>query len=163
MASHVFHEVYLHLTWHTKDDAPLLIPTLEPIVHNVLTNRCHQTKGVYLHAINGTPTHVHVAVNIEPQVTISDLVGELKGFSSHEVNHQMRMKRLEWQRGFGVVSFGKRQLPWVQKYTARQKEHHTTGRVQARLERVSFDDDGIELNSSTRAGSRLKPAGMGSA
>ena len=23
------------------------------------------------------------------------------------------MKRLVWQRGFGVVSFGKKQLPWV--------------------------------------------------
>ena len=30
MSGHVFHEIYLHLTWHTKDDSPLLIPSLEP-------------------------------------------------------------------------------------------------------------------------------------
>src|SRR5438105_4501201 len=151
MASHVFHEIYLHITWHTKDDSPLLIPSLEPVVYKLLTNRCHQTKGVYLHAINGTPTHVHVTINIEPHIVISDLIGELKGFSSHEVNKQKRMKRLEWQRGFGVVSFGRKQLSWVQDYIARQKEHHATGRIQTRLEKDSFDDDGSDLDASRRA------------
>ena len=147
MASHVYHEIYLHITWHTKDDSPLLIPNIEPIVHEILTGRCHATKGVYLHGINGTPTHIHLAINIEPQVTISELVGELKGFSSHEFNKQQRMKRLEWQRGFGVVSFGQRNLPWVQSYIARQKEHHATGQLQDRMERVSFDDDGSALHA----------------
>jgi REP element-mobilizing transposase RayT len=142
MAAHVFHEIYLHLTWHTKDDSPLLIPSLEPVVHNVLTSRCHQTKGAYLHAINGTSTHVHLAVNIEPHVTISEFVGELKGYSAYEVNQQERRKRLEWQRGYGVVSFGRKQLSWVQEYIARQKEHHATGQVLDRLERISFDDRG---------------------
>lgn len=147
MASHVYHEIYLHITWHTKDDSPLLIPGIEPIVHEILTGRCHATKGVYLHGINGTPTHIHLAINIEPQVTISELVGELKGFSSHEFNKQQRMKRLEWQRGFGVVSFGQRNLPWVQSCIARQNEHHATGQLQDRMERVSFDDDGSPLEA----------------
>jgi putative transposase len=77
---------------------------------------------------------------MEPHVTISDFVGELKGYSSHEVNKQERMKRLEWQRGFGVVSFGKKNLRWVQDYIARQKEHHATGQLHERLEQVSLDD-----------------------
>jgi REP element-mobilizing transposase RayT len=110
MAAHVFHEIYLHLTWHTKDDVPLITAELEPLVHEVLTGRCHQTKGVYLHAINGTSTHVHLAINVEPSIAVSELIGELKGYSSHEVNKQQRMKRLEWQRGFGVVSFGKKKF-----------------------------------------------------
>ena len=142
MAAHVYHEIYLHITWHTKDDTPLLVPDFEPSVHSVLTDRCHQTKGVYLHGINGTPTHVHLAINIEPHVTISELVGELKGYSSHEVNQQQRMKRLHWQRGVGVVSFGKLHLPWVQSYIARQKEHHAAGTLEERLERIEFNDDG---------------------
>jgi putative transposase len=147
MASHVYHEIYLHITWHTKDDSPLLIPSIEAEVHEILRKRCHETKGVYFHGINGTPTHVHLAINIEPHVTISELVGELKGFSSHEFNKRERVKRLEWQRGFGVVSFGSRNLPWVQSYIARQKEHHAAGKLEDRLERVSFDDDGTVLEA----------------
>ena len=32
MAAHVFHEIYLHLTWHTKGSRPLITPELEPEV-----------------------------------------------------------------------------------------------------------------------------------
>jgi REP element-mobilizing transposase RayT len=141
MASHVFHEIYLHFNWHTKDDYPLITPKVEPVVYKLIEDRCRNTKGVYFHAIGGTPTHVHLAMNIEPSVCISDLIGQLKGGSAHDFNQEHRMKALEWQRGFGVVSFGKRQLPWVKEYIAGQKEHHATGRVHERLELISMEEN----------------------
>jgi REP-associated tyrosine transposase len=136
----VFHESYLQINWHTKNNIPLIIPDLEPAIYAFLRKRCQQTKGVYLHGIGGTSDHVHLAVNIEPFVKISDLVGDLKGACSYEINQQSRMKALEWQRGFGVVSFGQKQLPWVLAYIANQKEHHSTGRIYDRLERTEFDE-----------------------
>ncbi len=148
MSTHIYHEIYLHINWHTKGDRPLLIPRIEPLVHKLLEERCRKTKGVYFHGLNGTATHVHLAVNIEPSVCISDMIGELKGACSFEINKQERFKALEWQRGFGVVSFGKRQLPWVLAYIARQKEHHSNGTVQERLELVGFDDDGSPLDNA---------------
>jgi REP element-mobilizing transposase RayT len=140
MASHVFHEIYLHFNWHTKDDYPLITPKVEPVIYKLIESRCRDTKGVYFHSLGGTATHIHLAVNIEPSVCISDLVGQLKGGSAHDFNEQQRMKALEWQRGFGVVSFGKRQLGWVNNYIARQKEHHRNGRVHERLELISMED-----------------------
>src|SRR5262249_19101058 len=104
--------------------------------------RCRGTKGVYFHGIGGTETHIHLAVNIEPFVCISDLVGDLKGACSFEINQQQRRKALEWQRGYGVVSFGKRKLGWVLQYNANQKEHHARGRVQDRLERTNGEEEG---------------------
>jgi putative transposase len=147
MSSHVFHEVYLHLNWHVKNSQPHLTESIEPAVHDFLKDRCRKTDGVYLHGIGGTETHIHLAINIEPQVCISDLIGDLKGSCAHEINQTARMKRLEWQRGFGVVSFGKKQLPWVLNYIARQKQHHACGSFQDRLEKVRFDDDGRSLDS----------------
>lgn len=79
MASHIFHEIYLHLNWHVKDNQPLITSGIEPAVHEFLTERCRKTRGVYFHGIGGTPTHLHLAINIEPHVCISDLVGDLKG------------------------------------------------------------------------------------
>ncbi|MCH8046241.1 MAG: transposase [Planctomycetes bacterium] len=61
------------------------------------------------------------------------------------MNKTQRFKRLEWQRGFGVVSFGKAHLDWVLRYIANQKEHHATGRIEERLERISLDEDGGPL------------------
>ncbi len=139
MSSHVFHEIFLHLNWHAKESQPLLTPSLEPKVYEFLDDRCRKIEGVFLHGIGGTATHLHMAISIEPQVCIGDFVGELKGACSHEINKQSRMKRLEWQRGFGVVSFGKKQLPWVLRYIANQKQHHANGRIEPRLERISME------------------------
>jgi REP element-mobilizing transposase RayT len=101
-----------------------------------------QIRGVYFHEVGGTATHIHLAVNIAPFVCISDFIGQLKGACSYEVNQAAKKRLLQWQRGFGVVSFGKQQLPWVKNYIKRQKEHHAKRKVFDRLERIAFDDDG---------------------
>ena len=122
MSAHVFHEIYLHLNWHIKHDEPVLTPDIEPVVHQFITDRCRRMKGVYLHGIGGTETHVHLAVSIEPQITISTMVKDLKGGSSSDANSKLGARRVYWQRGYGVVTFGKAQLDWVLEYIARQKD-----------------------------------------
>lgn len=134
MSSHVYHEIFLHLNWHTKLDLPLLRGDIEQFAYAAIREKAAAIRGVVLHGIGGTDDHVHVALSIEPQVTISDLVQELKGFSSFETNRRSGQKTLEWQRGYGVVSFGKAHLPWVLDYIAHQREHHGCGKVAPRLE-----------------------------
>jgi len=146
MSSHVFHEIFLHVNWHVKDDRPSLTPDIEPLAHRVIKDRCRRTKGVFLHGLGGTTTHVHLAINIEPHVTISELVKDLKGGSSHDVNTQLARKELYWQRGYGVVSFGRNNLDWVLRYIAEQKEHHARGRGEDRLERITAYEDGPDTD-----------------
>jgi len=146
MAGHVYSEIFLHFNWHTLGDAPMLVPATELFVHNYIRNRCRQTKGVFFHEIGGTETHVHLVIRIEPFVLISDLLGELKGGSSHETNKHAGRKLLDWQRGYGVVSFGKRQLPWVIEYVRNQKQHHAKGTAIPRLEAT-----GDEMESQAEA------------
>ncbi|MCK6484562.1 MAG: transposase [Phycisphaerae bacterium] len=119
---------------------PLLTGELETLTHAELKEKCRRIKGAYLHGIGGTDTLVHLAVSIKPFVTISELVQELKSASSFEVNKRINRKALEWQRGYGVVSFGKRNLDCVLDYVHRQREHYGSGRLSARLEVC----DGIE-------------------
>jgi putative transposase len=142
MSSHVYHEIYLHFNWHTKGDQPLLTGDIETLAHAELTAKCRRFRGSYLHGVGGTDTHVHLALSIEPFVTISELVQELKGASSFEVNKRMNRKALEWQRGYGVVSFGKRNLDFVLDYVHRQREHHANGQILARLEACDSPDIG---------------------
>jgi putative transposase len=96
MSSHVFHEIYLHFNWHVKEDRPVLTAELEPVVHDFIIQRCRKIKGVYFHGIGGTETHIHLAVNIEPQVTISELIKDLKGGSSHDTNQAKGSSVLNW-------------------------------------------------------------------
>ena len=66
---------------------------------------------------------------------ISEWIGKLKGGSSFYINHEIaNRKLLDWQDGYGVVSFGTKDLKWVVDYVKNQKEHHARGTTIKRLE-----------------------------
>jgi putative transposase len=139
MSRNYYSEINLHITWHTKDSTPLLTPTIAPLAHRELRRRIVETPGAFVHEIGGIETHVHLAVTIAPTITISEWIGQLKGGTSHDVNQKAgkQQKVLEWQAGYGVVSFGTRDLDWVVKYIQNQREHHARGTTVNRLERIT--------------------------
>jgi len=134
MPNHVFSEIYIHVTWHTLADRSMLAGEVERYVHQSIQNRCRTTDGVFFHGIGGTVTHIHLALRIAPSIAISEVVRQLKGGSAHEANARFGQKAVDWQRGYGVVSFGKKNLEWILEYVRGQKEHHAKGIAQARLE-----------------------------
>jgi putative transposase len=137
MSHNYYAEINLHFVWHTKQSQPFLSPDLEKVAHGSIRARALAVCGLYFHEVGGTETHVHVAVSIPPTLLVSEFVGRLKGGSSHEVNQVMGPGRLQWQNGYGVVSFGTRDLEWVKAYIRNQKQHHAIGRVFERLERIT--------------------------
>lgn len=142
MPRNVYSEVHLHLTWHTKHDAAVLVDAVENRTHHYLRHRALQTPGVIVHEVGGTADHVHLAVSVPPTVVIADWIGELKGATSYYINHEIcNRKVLGWQDGYGVVSFGTKDLPWVVAYIRNQKRHHADGQTHERLERTDRPDD----------------------
>ena len=141
MSRNYYAEINLHIVWHTKESAPLLVPKVEAIVHHYLRGRCIATSGVYVHEIGGIETHVHLCLSVVPTIVISDFIGQLKGASSHDANQKLSHKVVEWQAGYGVVSFGTRDLEWVKKYVREQRQRHDRGAIEDRLERILPLDD----------------------
>ena len=143
MSHNYYSEINFHIVWHTKTSSPLLTPTVEPIAHRCLKKRIIDTTRAFVHEISGTETHVHLAVTVPPTLTPSNWIGELKGGTAHDVNQEVakRQKVLQWQAGYGIVSFGTNDLEWVVEYIRHQREHHARGTVHDRLERITHDDD----------------------
>jgi REP element-mobilizing transposase RayT len=143
MSHNYYSEINLHIVWHTKESAALLTPEIEPAAWRFLRKRIVDHRDVFVHEIGGTATHVHIAVSVPPTLTPSTFIGELKGGTSHDVNHQfgINKKVLERQAGYGVVSFGTKDLEWLKQYIRNQKEHHANGSAVERLERITQDHD----------------------
>lgn len=139
MSKHAYHEIFLHITWHNDHDMPIG-PDVEPHLYEAILAKCRMTKGIYVHGIGGTETHVHLALSLEPTVTISDFIGQVKGAASHEVNERFADHPINWKRGYGVVSFSKRDLPWVLAYIQNQKQHHQQATLSEKLERIETDE-----------------------
>jgi putative transposase len=145
MSNTCYAEINLHIVWHTKNSTPLLTPEIEKVAHNAIRQRVFDTPKVFFHEIGGTDNHVHLAVSIPPTLLISTFIGELKGGSSHTINQMFPAlaERFAWQVGYGVISFGTRDLKWVVRYIRNQKEHHAHGKIEDRLERITEMEDAV--------------------
>lgn len=108
MSSRSYAEINLHLTWHTKDNYPFVTNRLKPDLYAFIKNRVVEDRQAYFHAVGGIADHVHLAASFFPPLEIDNWIGQIKGASSHEFG-----KALQWQSGYGVVSFGTRDLIWV--------------------------------------------------
>lgn len=135
MSIRVYSEINLHITWHTKNSLPMITPEMQPELYAFLKDKIVNTRGAYFHAIGGIETHLHIATSVKPSIHLDEWIGQLKGASSFEMG-----KGLQWQAGYGIVSFGTRDLKWVIDYIHNQRQHHAEGSLQERLERTDEND-----------------------
>ncbi len=141
MSLRAYSEINLHFIWRVKDDSPVLRDEIEIQLHRFIRSKVMEAE-VYFHEIGGTDDHIHLVVSPPPTLQLSEWIGKLKGASSHFINHRIANgKLLAWQGGYGVVSFGSKDLPWVLKYVRHQREHHADNVVQDRLERINPTED----------------------
>lgn len=154
MSRNYYSEINLHVVWHTKNSSPLLVADIEMIALRCLKKRIVDAPEVFVHEIGGTETHVHIAITVPPTLVISDFIGQLKGGTSHDVNEQLgrRDKVLQWQTGYGVVSFGTSDLDWVKRYIRTQRQHHAEGTVLDRLECITRYDESETVVAEQREG-----------
>lgn len=136
---HAFHEIFLHFNWHCLGNQPLITAAIESHLHGFIEEYCRKLPAVHFKRIGGTETHVHLVVQVEPTVCPSEFIGKVKGASSHEMNPLAGERFLQWQRGYGVVSFARRNLPAVIRYVDRQREHHGEGTVNDVLEQMGTE------------------------
>ena len=133
--------LHYHVVWTTYHREPLITPELERELYGYLMGRV-ANEGAILHAIGGTPDHVHLAVSVPPKLALATFIGALKGSSSHHINHiPGQQNSFAWQDAYGVVSFAERHLPQVIRYIERQKEHHQIGNLWPLLERMEEEDE----------------------
>ena len=78
-----------------------------------------------------------MAVSVAPKVALAKFIGDVKGNSSHYVNHIVKPDfEFYWQDEYGVLSFGEKNLPAIVKYIHNQKQHHMDGTIIAAMERM---------------------------
>lgn len=121
----VYSQIYLHIIFAVKGREAAIQQSWEAQLYSYITGII-RNKGQKLLAINGMPNHIHLAISINPECCVADLVREIKKSSNAYVNNEfVKNKSFKWQKGYGVFSFGKSQLDTVTKYIMRQKSHHS--------------------------------------
>ena len=148
-----FWRSFAHLIWTTKNREPLIRPEIEADLYACLVAKAAEL-GCYIHAVNGVADHVHVVISIPPKHSVATVVKNLKGSSSHLVNHAMPPgpQPFAWQRGYGYLSLGESQCAQAVAYVDNQKKHHRDITTNRWLERVGEDEEDGDSVLPTSAG-----------
>ena len=131
----VFNRVHVHFVWATWDRLPLLIDeSVRRAVHACIAAKCKELCCEPL-AVGGIEDHVHLLADLYQTVAMSDLIGDVKGASSHMANREHRVvPKLRWQRGYSAVSVSPSGVDRVRRYILSQSEHHRDHSLIDRLE-----------------------------
>jgi len=120
----VFTQLHIQLVFAVKHRDRLLKDDIRKEIFSymsgIVTNLKHKSI-----IINGVSDHVHIFLGLNPSVSISDTIWELKRSSSLFINSNNWFKsKFKWQDGYGAFSYSKSQVENVYNYVLNQEEHH---------------------------------------
>lgn len=132
---------YYHVIWATKHRHEWLSDDVEQFVLASI-RETSATLKCPVFALNGCVNHIHVAVGIGTHLAARDWVGRVKGVASRYVNKQFSAfdGQFRWQKSYGLLTFGAKNLPFVVDYIDKQKEHHTYGTFIPYLENTGEEE-----------------------
>ncbi len=123
MSSGVYSQLYIQLVF-----SPHLYSPIQSVYHQErlykFISGLLNAMGHKSLAINGMHDHIHIFFGLNPVMSISDVVKEVKRSSSRFIKEEDFMKRFNWQSGYGAFSYSRSHIDRVIKYIVNQKEHH---------------------------------------
>ena len=125
-----------HIVFSTKARRKLITVEYEARLHDYIGGILRSAGGIALE-LNGTEDHLHLLAKLRPDVSVSDVLRDLKSNATgwmHEVFPSV--KHFSWQRGYGAFTVSQSNVEEVRNYIKHQKEHHR---------KFSFRDEFIQF------------------
>ena len=123
--SDTYTKLYVHTIFAVKGRNSIINEKWEEELNKYITGIITK-KNQKLLAINSHRDHIHLLINLKPDISLSDLVRDIKNNSTNFVNNQRFVRgKFSWQTGFGAFSYSYSQIDSVIKYIQNQKEHHS--------------------------------------
>ena len=122
--SHSYSKIWIHAIWATKLRAELIDFSIEKQVYNFIYQELVEL-GCPVRIINGMPDHIHALFLLNPSKSITDVIKQIKGSSSHSINGgNFILEKFAWQTGYAAYSVSESQVEKVYNYIKNQKAHH---------------------------------------
>ncbi len=136
--ANTYFQNYLHIIFAVKNRQSLIPEHNRVRIEKYICNIANKDKCKPL-SIYCNPNHVHLLLSLHPAIAISDIVRNIKSFSSRFINeNKLTSGHFSWKTGFGSFSYGHSQINTVINYINNQPEHHK--KKSFREEYLSFLD-----------------------
>ena len=122
--SNTYSQIYIQIVFAVSG-RPNLIPgtkreDLQKFISGIIRKRGQKMLSIFC-----MPDHTHILAGMKPDISVSDMVRDVKAGSSKFINDKKWVKgKFNWQTGFGAFSYSKSQIDTVVKYILNQEVHH---------------------------------------
>jgi len=122
--ANTYTQIHIQAVFAVQNRDSIILNTWKDELYRYITGILQNNKHKLL-AINGMPDHIHILFGFRPTQSLSDLMQDIKGYSSKWVNDKRFIRsRFSWQEGYGAFSYSVAGVPGIIKYILSQREHH---------------------------------------
>ncbi len=127
-----YRQVLYHLVFRTKNSSMSLNQTAIRDLYAYLAGILHKKK-CFVYRMNGVENHIHLLIDLNPEIALADLVRDLKTPSSKWLKMHTAFKTFDgWSEGYGAFTISWKEKERVIQYIRNQQEHHR---------KVSFEEE----------------------
>ena len=132
----VYTQLYVQLVFAVKNRDAVLDKNIRSRVFEYMSGIINEMKHKSI-IVNGVSNHVHIFIGLNPAISVSDTVHDIKRSSSLFINREKLCRgKFAWQEGYGGFTYGKSQVEQVYNYILNQEVHHK--KVTFREEYIQF-------------------------
>ena len=114
---------YMQLVWAVKFRRALITAELRPHVERMIRSFLVKYKHEVI-AIYCMPDHIHILFGYHPAQSVSTIVQIAKTESCKLVKRLTGEDDMDWQDGYGLITYGAEAVPTVKAYVENQAAHH---------------------------------------
>jgi putative transposase len=117
-------KLYVHAIFHIKNKECWIRPEDENELYSYIGGIIKLSKSIPI-MINGTENHIHVLCIMSKNISLADLMEDVKRNSSRWIKTKgIHYKDFAWQGGYSGYSVSQSKVETVKKYIENQKNHH---------------------------------------
>jgi REP element-mobilizing transposase RayT len=134
--ANTYTQMNVHAVFSVKGRGNFISKKWQDELHRYIAGTLKETNNYSL-AVGGFKDHVHIFFELNPSMSVSMVLQNVKAKSSKRINHRaFAAGKFEWQSGYGAFTYSRSQRNDVIKYIMNQEEHHG---------KRSFKDEYLEL------------------
>jgi putative transposase len=131
-----FTQLYVQMVFAVKNRNALLNKNIQTRVFEYMSGIITEMKHKSI-IVNGVSNHVHIFIGLNPSISISDTVHDIKRSSSLFINKEkLCSNKFAWQDGYGAFTYSRSHIDNVYQYILNQVEHH---------KKITFRDEYIDF------------------
>ncbi len=119
-----YSQIYIHVVFAVKERENLLQKPWQIEVFKYM-NGIIKGKNQKPIIVNGVEDHVHLFFGLQPSMSISEMVRDIKSNTTKFINDNKFVKgKFLWQEGYGAFSYSHSHIDNVYQYILNQEIHH---------------------------------------